>query len=71
MAPLDTETLTHYITGNAAIHFPWRDATTGGWHRLAYWIEDKGEVRIALARYHYPVPPRTWLDTVSRRLLTS
>lgn len=58
MAPLDTDfsrvTLTHYITGNAAINFPWRDATTGGWHRLAYWIKDKGEVRIALAGYHYP-----------------
>jgi hypothetical protein len=47
-------TETHYITGKAAINFPWPGSTTGGWHVLGYWDRDAGQVKVSLAGIHYP-----------------
>jgi len=44
----------HYITGQAAINFPWAGETTGGWHYLSYWDKGTGKLRISLAGIHYP-----------------
>lgn len=44
----------HYITGKAAINFPWLGSTTGGWHALGYWDRDAGQVKVSLAGIHYP-----------------
>lgn len=44
----------HYITGKAAINFYWPDATTGGWHRTAYWDKEAGQVKVSLAGIHFP-----------------
>lgn len=47
-------TKTHYITGKAAINFPWPGSTTGGWHFLGYWNRDTGQVKASLAGIHCP-----------------
>lgn len=44
----------HYITGKAAINFPWPETTTGGWHHLSYWDREAGQVKVSLAGIHYP-----------------
>lgn len=44
----------HYITGKAAINFPFPGVTTGGWHFLSYWNRDAGVAKVSLAGIHYP-----------------
>ncbi|PSS57920.1 hypothetical protein [Pseudomonas sp. BBP2017] len=44
----------HYITGKAAINFPWPETTTGGWHHLSYWDREAGQLKVSLAGIHYP-----------------
>lgn len=44
----------HYITGKAAINFPWVATTTGGWHHLSYWDREAGKVKVSLACIHVP-----------------
>lgn len=44
----------NYITGKAAINFPWSKMLTGGWHTLAYWDTDRGLTKVSLAGIHYP-----------------
>lgn len=45
---------THYITGKAAINFPYAGTTTGGWHFLSYFDRDTGVAKVSLAGIHYP-----------------
>lgn len=45
---------THYITGKAAINFPYAGTTTGGWHFLSYFDRDSGVAKVSLAGIHYP-----------------
>jgi hypothetical protein len=47
-------TETHYITGKAAINFPWPRSTTGGWHFLGYCDSYTGQVKVSLAGIHCP-----------------
>lgn len=53
---LDLQRVTreHYITGKAAINFPFPDVTTGGWHFLGYWDRDAGVCKVSLAGIHFP-----------------
>lgn len=51
---LDRVSRQHYITGKAAINFPWPGATTGGWHRNGYWNKESGQVKVSLAGLHLP-----------------
>lgn len=44
----------HYITGKAAINFPYPGSTTGGWHFLSYFDRDSGVAKVSLAGIHYP-----------------
>ncbi|WP_137163370.1 hypothetical protein [Pseudomonas asiatica] len=44
----------HYITGKAAINFPFPGVTTGGWHFLSYWNRAAGVAKVSLAGIHYP-----------------
>ncbi len=44
----------HYITGKAAINFPFPGVTTGGWHFLSYWDREAGVAKVSLAGIHYP-----------------
>lgn len=44
----------HYITGKAAINFPYAGSTTGGWHFLSYFDRDSGATKVSLAGIHYP-----------------
>ncbi|UUC20531.1 hypothetical protein NOV18_08635 [Pseudomonas asiatica] len=44
----------HYITGKAAINFPFPGVNTGGWHYLSYWNREEGVVKVSLAGVHYP-----------------
>lgn len=44
----------HYITGKAAINFPYPESTTGGWHFLSYFDREAGVVKVSLAGIHYP-----------------
>lgn len=44
----------HYITGKAAINFPFPGVTTGGWHYLSYWNRGEGVAKVSLAGFHYP-----------------
>ncbi|WP_054889858.1 hypothetical protein [Pseudomonas sp. NBRC 111129] len=44
----------HYITGKAAINFPFPGATTGGWHVTSYWDRDSGVCKVSLAGIHLP-----------------
>ena len=44
----------HYITGKAAINFPFPGATTGGWHVTSYWDHDSGVCKVSLAGIHFP-----------------
>lgn len=44
----------HYITGKAAINFPFPGVTTGGWHFLSYWDRESGVCKVSLAGVHYP-----------------
>ncbi|MDD2038722.1 hypothetical protein NP572_19645 [Pseudomonas putida] len=44
----------HYITGKAAVNFPFPGVTTGGWHYLSYWDRAAGVARVSLAGVHYP-----------------
>lgn len=44
----------HYITGKAAINFPWLGTTTGGWQHLPYWNIEAGLAKVSLAGIHYP-----------------
>lgn len=51
---LSRVTREHYITGKAAINFPFPDVTTGGWHFLGYWDRDAGVCKVSLAGIHFP-----------------
>ncbi len=53
---LDLQRVTreHYITGKAAINFPFPGVTTGGWHVLAYWDRESGVCNVSLAGIHFP-----------------
>ncbi|MEE4072648.1 hypothetical protein [Pseudomonas viridiflava] len=44
----------HYITGKAAINFPYPGGTTGGWHFLSYFDRGSGVGKVSLAGIHYP-----------------
>lgn len=44
----------HYVTGKAAINFPYAGSTTGGWHFLSYFDREAGVVKVSLAGIHYP-----------------
>jgi len=44
----------HYITGKAAINFPYPGSTTGGWHFLSYFDRESGVAKVSLAGIHYP-----------------
>lgn len=44
----------HYITGKAAINFPRRGSTSGGWHFLSYFDRESGVAKVSLAGIHYP-----------------
>lgn len=43
----------HYITGKAAINFPFPGVTTGGWHVTSYWDRDSGVCKVSLAGIHF------------------
>ena len=51
---LSRVTREHYITGKAAINFPFPGVTTGGWHALAYWDRELGVCKVSLAGIHFP-----------------
>ncbi|WP_047573610.1 hypothetical protein [Pseudomonas syringae] len=51
---LNRVTFEHYITGKAAINFPWINTTSGGWHYLSYWDSAVGQAKVSLAGIHYP-----------------
>lgn len=53
---LDLQRVTreHYITGKAAINFPYPGVTTGGWHFLGYWNRESGVCKVSLAGIHFP-----------------
>lgn len=51
---LSRVTREHYITGKAAINFPFPGVTTGGWHYLSYWNREEGVAKVSLAGVHYP-----------------
>jgi hypothetical protein len=53
---LDLQRVTreHYITGKAAINFPFPGVTTGGWHFMSYWNRDSGVCKVSLAGIHFP-----------------
>jgi hypothetical protein len=53
---LDLQRVTreHYITGKAAINFPFPGVTTGGWHVTSYWDRDSGVCKVSLAGIHFP-----------------
>jgi hypothetical protein len=44
----------HYITGKAAINFPYPGGSTGGWHFLSYFDRESGVAKVSLAGIHYP-----------------
>lgn len=44
----------HYITGKAAINFPYLGSSTGGWHFLSYFDRESGVAKVSLAGIHYP-----------------
>ena len=44
----------NYITGKAAINFPYPGSITGGWHFLSYFDRDSGVAKVSLTRIHYP-----------------
>ncbi|MCK3843900.1 hypothetical protein [Pseudomonas sp. W15Feb34] len=44
----------HYITGKAAINFPYSGSSTGGWHFLSYFDRESGVAKVSLAGIHYP-----------------
>ncbi|WP_339101282.1 hypothetical protein WKQ99_10135 [Pseudomonas atacamensis] len=51
---LSRVTREHYITGKAAINFPFPGVTTGGWHFMSYWSQDSGVCKVSLAGIHIP-----------------
>lgn len=51
---LQRVTREHYITGKAAINFPFPGVTTGGWHFMSYWSQDSGVCKVSLAGIHFP-----------------
>lgn len=51
---LSRVTREHYITGKAAINFPFPGVTTGGWHFMSYWSQDSGVCKVSLAGIHFP-----------------
>ena len=53
---LDLQRVTreHYITGKAAINFPYPGVNTGGWHVTSYWDRDSGMCKVSLAGIHFP-----------------
>jgi hypothetical protein len=44
----------HYITGKAAINFPYSGSSTGGWHLFSYFDRESGVAKVSLAGIHYP-----------------
>ena len=44
----------HYITGKAAINFPYSGSITGGWHFLSYFDRESGIAKVSSAGIHYP-----------------
>lgn len=44
----------HYITGKAAINFPYSGSSTGGWNFLSYFDRESGVAKVSLAGIHYP-----------------
>lgn len=44
----------NYVTGKAALNFPYSGSTTGGWHFLSYFDREAGVVKVSLAGIHYP-----------------
>ena len=53
----------HYITGKAAINFPYPGCTTGGWHFLSYFDRDSVVAKVSLAGIHYPDTDAFFGDT--------
>lgn len=51
---LSRVTREHYITGKAAINFPFPGVTTGGWHFMSYWDRESGVCKVSLAGIHFP-----------------
>nr|WP_232915497.1 hypothetical protein [Pseudomonas syringae] len=51
---LSRVTREHYVTGKAAINFPFPGVTTGGWHFLSYWDRGSGVCKVSLAGIHFP-----------------
>lgn len=51
---LSRVTREHYITGKAAINFPFPGVTSGGWHSINYWDRESGVCKVALAGIHLP-----------------
>lgn len=51
---LSSVTREHYITGKAAINFPYPGLSTGGWHVTSYWDRDSGVCKVSLAGIHFP-----------------
>lgn len=51
---LSRVTREHYVTGKAAINFPFPGVTTGGWHFMSYWDRDSGVCKVSLAGIHFP-----------------
>lgn len=44
----------NYITGKAAINFPYPGCTTGGCHFLSYFDRETGVAKVSLAGIDYP-----------------
>lgn len=51
---LSRVTREHYITGKAAINFPFPGVATGGWHFMSYWDRESGTCKVSLAGIHFP-----------------
>lgn len=60
---LSRVTYEHYVTGKAAINYPWAHATSGGWHHLSYWDSTIGQAKVSLAGIHYPYTTFCFGDT--------
>lgn len=61
---LDLQRVTreHYITGKAAINFPYPGVSTGGWHFTSYWDRDSGVCKVSLAGIHFPDTTALFVD---------
>ena len=55
----------HYVTGIAAINFPYSGGTTGGWYFLSYFDRESGVTKVSLAGIHYPDTTAFFSDLAS------